>query len=168
MVGNWKYLKIEFPAILITPLHLPVTNQGRLCEDLCPSNNMESCFINAKAEDVFYSMLKTRSDFRGPPRYVSSIFQYSGLGFNVINNLTLTRNTKIKSECNLSLSTLSFSSWVEIYRILEQITSIAGPFSPPIKWMSSIINRRTFWTSFRCFQRRDRISQRSTVEITIP
>lgn len=39
------------------------------------------------------------------------------------------------------------------------------PSSPPTRWASSRINKWTFWTFLRCFQRRDTVSHFSGVEM---
>lgn len=40
---------------------------------------------------------------------------------------------------------------------------VLTPFSPPMRCVSSTTKRLTFWTFFRCFQRRDRMSHLSGV-----
>ena len=60
---------------------------------------------------------------------------------------------------------IDFSSWEEIYLILEQTISRTGPPSPPNSCSSSTMKRLMFCTFFLCFHRLLSTSHFSGVEI---
>jgi len=68
---------------------------------------------------------------------------------------------------SLRNTVIQFSIWLEIYLILDTITSSIGPPSPPIKWSSSTMKRMTCWTILCCFHIWDKASHFSGVLIII-